>query len=116
MRTGVGGQRKGEIVWLKIHKTFRGGRSKPHYIELDPSEESDYDSKEEYHKELATDWAEGADGGHNYGWRVYWEEIDKPPQEWLVKHIKGLKDTLEYYKTDAIKNLQEEIKRKEKEA
>ena len=65
-------------MWLKVHKTYRGGESNFDYIQID-----DNDDKEE----CAKDWAEKSPGGHNYGWKVFWEEVQKPPEQWLNKAI-----------------------------
>jgi hypothetical protein len=77
------------MKWLKVYKTFRGGRSKDDYIRLPDVMDADDI------KEAAENWAERAPGGENYGWTVHWEPVDKPPIEWIDKKIEGLERRIE---------------------
>lgn len=57
------------------------------------------DSKEsqESHAEY---WAEHTDGGHNYGFTVYWELVKRPPNEWINKQIMQLRQRIYYAEQD----------------
>ena len=72
------------MKWLKVHKTFRGGRSKDHFIEVVDNCSSDEQG------DIAREWAEESEGGHNYGWTVYWKVVNFPPIEWLEKEIEWM--------------------------
>ena len=75
------------MIWLKVRKHYRGGRSKNDYLLSDPDPERQ--------EENAKDWAEHSEGGHCYGWTVYWEEVEKPPEEWLKKEIASVPEKIE---------------------
>jgi len=84
-------------MWLKVYKTFRGGRSKDDFIEVPD------DCDDEDQKEAAKDWAERTDGGHAYGWTVYWEP-KTPPPEWVEKKIASLRRRSSDYITASAKS------------
>ena len=92
-------------MWLKVYKTYRGGRSNFDYIEVD-----DYD-KPEIQEEMSRDWAENTSGGSNYGWTVYREEIDRPPLEWINKEILSCYDGISNLedKIEELKDLEDKI-------
>ena len=77
------------MKWLKVYKTFRGGRSKDDYMMLPDAMEADDI------KEAAENWAERTSGGENYGWVVHWEPVDKPPIEWIDNKIESLERQIE---------------------
>lgn len=66
--------------FLKVYKTFRGGRHDGWVIVPDWAEDPE---DIEY---LAKNWAEKTPGGDNYGWTVHWE-FGTPPIEWLEKEL-----------------------------
>lgn len=61
--------------WYKVEKYFKGG-GKTHYFRATDEEDAE---------EKAKDWGERSDGGHNYGYRLYWEPHE-PPKVWLQKN------------------------------
>jgi len=77
-------------MWLKVWKTYRGGTSKIDYIES----ETDDDSQ----KENAKDWAANTSGGHCYGWKVYWEPVICPSDEWINEKIKSTEHAINSFK------------------
>lgn len=94
-------------MWLKVFKTFKGGRSQDDYIELPDGE------KEEYHQDYAISWAEDSPGGENYGWVVHWKAVEHPPLEWLRKELRYTISSLQRYavrQNKKIMRLLEEIR------
>jgi len=69
-------------MWLKVYKTFRGGKSEDDYIKLPD------DEKEQFYQDYAISWAEKTRGGENYGWIVHWEPVEYPPIEWLEAELR----------------------------
>ena len=72
-------------MWLKVHKTYRGGKSAFDYIQIDKNTDQE---------EEARNWAERSPGGKNYGWEVHWEEVSRPPNPWLIKEIISAKNRI----------------------
>jgi hypothetical protein len=60
---------------LKVWKTYEDGE-RSGYITV-----KSYDEDEK--QTAARKWAERTADGHNLNWTVYWEEVEKPDQEWL---------------------------------
>jgi len=64
-------------MWVKMWKSYSEGPGKPRYFEYEKDENIEnlieYWEEEEY-------WDEGY---HD----IQWENIDKPPKEWLAKQI-----------------------------
>ncbi len=78
-------------MWLEVWKYFKGGKSKMDYLEV-----SDGASRP-HQEDEAKYWAERVPGGENYGWTVYWEEVDCPPLDWLEKRMVSLRErSIEY--------------------
>lgn len=75
-------------MWIKVYKTFRGGRSADDYLLLDES------FTEDEVQEEAISWADKTSGGSNYGWKVYWEE-GTPTLQWLNDEIDSATATIE---------------------
>ena len=94
-------------MWLKVYKTYRGGRSKDDYIKL--PKDADKDDRKEY----AVLWAENSPGGENYGWMVHWEPVDSPPLEWLRRELRYTISSLQRYairQNKKIRDLLEDIR------
>ncbi len=72
------------MTWYRIYKTYRNGQFEFDYFQVPKY------SKKDYIEEIAIEWAEDAEGGENYGWRVYWKRIKKPPKKWLKDEIKRM--------------------------
>ena len=87
--------------WLKVWKRFRGGASKPSYIQS-LCEEEDEGS--------ARDWAERSPGDHEAGWTVYWEEVDSLPVDLIEDKIIREVCRIHFAEIE-IYNLIEELKR-----
>ncbi len=85
------------MKWLKVWKTYQGG------------ERSGYTTVESYDDDVketaARIWAERTPGGHNSGWTVYQEEVEKPDQEWLQKEYERVKHKYDYI-DDYLKGLE----------
>ncbi|MFA5025028.1 MAG: hypothetical protein WC503_00775 [Candidatus Shapirobacteria bacterium] len=64
--------------WVKMWKSYNSGPGEPVYFEFEKNEDIknliEYWEEEEY-------WDEGY-------YDILWEQIDKPPKEWLEKEIK----------------------------
>jgi len=86
------------MAWYKVYKIFRGGKSKPDYIEVPKY------TKAKDVEGYARDWAKSSPGGHNYGWTVYWSKIKNPPKKWLIGEIEDHECSIGYYK-ERIKEL-----------
>jgi len=87
--------------WYKVHKTFRNGQypekdGMAEYIEVPKG------TKKDDVKDYAEDWAERAEGGHNYGYKVFWKRVSKPSQLWLKKErdkeMESIRITRDYIK------------------
>ena len=79
------------MTWYKVYKTFRGGKSEIDYIQVPKY------ARKNVVEEFAIDWAESISGGRNYGWRVHWSYVKKPPKKWLKKEIQRMKDNIKHY-------------------
>lgn len=80
------------MAWYRVYKIFRNGQSPIGYFEV-PKHTKKFEV-EEYAKK----WAEHTDGGHNYGWTVYWTRAKRPSKKWLERKIKSLSTNIGYYK------------------
>jgi hypothetical protein len=85
------------MQWLKVWKTYQGGeRSGYTTVESNDKDEKD---------KAARIWAERTPGGHTSGWSVFWEEVEKPDQEWLLNEYERLKRKFDYI-DDYLKGLE----------
>ncbi len=91
------------MTWYRVYKTFRGGKSPIDYIEVPKY------SRTNIVKSHAEEWAENTDGGHCYGWTVYWKKVKMPSKKWLLEEVKSLKNNIPYYK-ERIEKCKEKIK------
>ena len=92
------------MTWYRVYKTFRGGKSPFHYIEVPKY------TKNEDVKEYVECWADKAPGGHCYGWTVYWRRVKQPPKKWFLEQIEDLEQNVDYFKT-AIVDTENKIQR-----
>lgn len=80
-------------MWIKMWKSYSEGPGKPRYYECGDEKDIEYLiealEEDEY-------WDEGY---HD----ILWEQIDKPPKEWLEKEIKEF--------TERSKNLYKDYRR-----
>jgi len=78
--------------WIKLTKYFQGG-SHEHFMYLDESEFDTADKREN----ISADWGENSDGGHNYGYRIYFDsENIVPTQKWLDQAIKESRRNIDH--------------------
>ena len=82
--------------WYKVHKTFRGGQY-PRSNEVAEYIEVPKGTKKDDVKGYAESWAERAEGGHNYGYTVYWKRVSRPSQAWLKRECDKARESISEY-------------------
>ena len=96
------------MAWYQVYKTYRGGKSPIDYFEVPEG----YSTEEEEIEEHAKEWAESINGGHSYGYTVYWEKVKYPPVYLLTAKVLCLQSKAKDCEAEAhrLELLIEEIK------
>ncbi len=99
------------IRWLHITKYYKGGSSETYICLGAPDVKEDWmlhgneDEKDTMIEEIAKDWGEKSNGGHNYGWKIDWKIIlhKDVPNKAIQKFKKSYLDRIERHEAEVKK-------------